>query len=80
MTSSPSESSQSDVIINEMSSVALDMGEKYQDGQYNEQQQSLIREQPPSYKVSHEPICPMLSGNTGNKTGYGHVAGHFSVT
>ena len=38
-----------------MSSVALDMGEKYQDGQYNEQQQSLIREQPPSYKVSHEP-------------------------
>ena len=39
-----------------MSSVALDMGEKYQDGQYNEQQ-SLIREQPPgelppSYKVS----------------------------
>ena len=79
MTSSPSESSQSDVI---MSSVALDMGEKYQDGQYNEQQQSLIREQPPSYKVSHEPFCPMLSGNTGNKTGYGHVvlAGHFSVT
>ena len=41
-------SSQSDVI---MSSVALDMGEKYQDGQFNDQQQSLIREQPPSYKV-----------------------------
>ena len=53
-------SSQSDVI---MSSVALDMGEKYQDGQFNDQQQSLIREQPPSYKVRSSLLTSSGSGH-----------------
>ena len=45
-----------------MSSVALDMAEKYQDGQYSDQQQSLIREQPPSYKVRSSILTSSRSG------------------